>query len=100
MFIDRHRVVALEYIFFQGKAEGDGAKSSYQSARPHTDPNDALENHMLGAEEYCEHIDEKTKSFNAFIKDPLIFDTNINTTNCFLEEMVDSHLIQKNADGS
>ena len=86
MFIDHNRVVALEYIFYQGKAEEENGRSNYQSARPHADEKDAAETHMLGAEEYTEHFDEKTKSFNAFTNKPLIFDTNVKTTNCFLEE--------------
>ena len=55
---------------------------------------------MLGAEEYCENLDEKTKQFNAFTDKPQIYDTNTKTTKCFLEEMVGSHLIHKNANGS
>ena len=60
MFIDHNRVVALEYIFFQGSAEGETSKSNYQLARPHGEVEDA-EEHMLGAEEYCQNIDKKTK---------------------------------------
>ena len=52
MFIDHDRVVALEYIFFQGSSEGEDGKSNYQLARLHGEDEDA-EEHMLGAEDYC-----------------------------------------------
>ena len=51
MFIDHERVVALEYIFFQGSSEEEDGKSNYQLARLHGEYEDA-EEHMLGAEKY------------------------------------------------